>query len=75
MTDLSMQQKQVDKIMEEYKDIFSSPIGEPLYCQVKHPIDLTPDAPQPNGPVYHRSLLENEEIKHRIQEMLHKGHI
>jgi hypothetical protein len=74
-TDLSMQQKQVDKVMEEYKDIFSSPTGVPLHCQVKHSIDLTPDAPLPNGPVYHHSLLENEEIKHQIQELLQKGHI
>jgi hypothetical protein len=61
--DLSTQQKQVDKVMEEYSDIFSSPIGVPLHCQVKHPIDLTPGASLPNGPVYHHSLLENEDIK------------
>jgi hypothetical protein len=45
VTDLSTQQKQVDKVVEEYSDIFSSPTGVPLHCQVKHPIDLTPDAP------------------------------
>jgi hypothetical protein len=61
--DLSTQQKQVDKYVEQYSDIFSSPIGVPLHCQVKHPINLTPGAPLPNGPVYRRSLLENEEIK------------
>jgi len=72
--DLSTQQKQVDKVIEEYLDIFSSPIRVPLHCQVKHPIDLTPDAPLPNGPVYRCSLLENEEIKRQIQELL-KGHI
>jgi hypothetical protein len=49
--------------MEEYSDIFSSPTKVPLQCQVKHPIDMTPDAPLPNGPVYRLSLLENEEIK------------
>jgi hypothetical protein len=49
--------------MEEYLDIFSSPAGVSLHFQVKHPIDLTPDAPLPNGPVYRCSLLENEEIK------------
>jgi len=75
MTDLSTQQKQVDKVVEGYSDIFSSPTGVPLHCQVKHPIDLTPGAPLPNGPVYRRSLLENEEIKRQIQELLHKGHI
>jgi hypothetical protein len=67
--------KQVDKVMEEYKDIFSSPTRVPLHCQVKHSIDLTPSALLPNGPVYHCSLSENEEIKHQIQELLEKGHI
>jgi hypothetical protein len=68
MADLSTQQKQVDKVVEEYSYIFSSPIGVPLHCQVKHPIDLTPGAPLPNGPVYHCSLLDNEEIKQQIQK-------
>jgi hypothetical protein len=74
-TSLSTQQKQVDKVVEEYLDIFSSPTRVPLHYQVKHPIDLTPDTPLPNGSVYRRSLLENEEIKRQIQELLHKGHI
>jgi hypothetical protein len=63
MADLSTQQKQVYKVVEEYLDIFSSPTRLPLHYQVKHPIDLTLEAPLPNGPVYHRSMLENEEIK------------
>jgi hypothetical protein len=62
VADLSTQQKQVDKVMEEYSDIFSSPTRVPLHFQVEHPID-------------HLSLLENEEIKRQIQELLHKGHI
>jgi hypothetical protein len=62
-TNLSTQQKQVDKVVEEYLDILSSPTGVPLHSQVKNPIDMTPDTPLPNGPVYHCSMLENEEIK------------
>ena len=31
-TNLSTQQKQVDKVVEEYSDIFSSPKGVPLHC-------------------------------------------
>jgi hypothetical protein len=62
VADLSTQHKQVDKVVEEYSDIFSSPTQVPLHCQVKHPIDLTPGVPLPNGTVYHLSLLENEEI-------------
>jgi hypothetical protein len=61
--------------VEEYSYIFSSPIGVPLHYQVKQPIDMTPGAPLPNGPVYRHSLIENEEIKRQIQELLHKGHI
>jgi hypothetical protein len=63
LADLSTQQKQVDKVVEEYSDIFSSPTGVPQHYQVKNPIDLTHDTPLPNGTVYYRSPLENEEIK------------
>jgi hypothetical protein len=35
----------------------------------------TPGAPLPNGPIYRRSVLENDEIKRQIQELLQKGHI
>jgi hypothetical protein len=65
----------VEEIMEEYKDIFSSPTGVPTHCQVKHPIDLTPGAPLHNGTIYYCSLLENDEIRRQIQELLQKGHI
>jgi hypothetical protein len=72
---LYLQQNQVDGIVEEYRDNFSSPTGVPTHCQVKHPIDLTPCAPLPHGPVYHHSLMENDEIRHQIKELLQKGHI
>jgi hypothetical protein len=61
--------------MEEYRDIFSSPTRVSTHCQVKHPIDLTVGAPLPNGPVYHRSLMENDKIKCHIQDLLQKGNI
>ena len=60
---LSMQQNQVDKIMEEYRNIFSAPTWVSGHSQAKNSIDLTPGAPIPNGPFYHPSLMENEEIK------------
>ena len=65
----------MDKVVEEYEDIFTSPAGVPLHCQVKHPIDLTPGALLPNGPIYRRFVLENDEIKRQIHELLQKGHI
>ena len=71
----SLRQKQMDKVVEEYGDIFTSPTRVPLHCQVKHPIVLTPGALLLNGPIYRHSVLENNEIKRKIQEMLQKGHI
>jgi hypothetical protein len=61
--------------MEEYIYILSSPTKVPMHFQVKHPIDLTLGALMPNGPVYHRSLMENDEIKRQIQKILQKGNI
>ena len=61
--------------MEEYEDIFTSPAGVPLHFQVKHPIDMTPSASLPNGLIYQRSIMENDQIKRRIQELLQKGQI
>jgi hypothetical protein len=71
----SFQQKQVDEIVKEYRDILSSPTGVPTHYQVKHPIDLTLSASLPNERVYHHSLMENDEIKCQIQELLQKVHI
>jgi len=53
----------MEKVVEEYEDIFTSPAGVPLHYQVKHSIDLTPGTPLPNGPIYRHSVLENNEIK------------
>jgi hypothetical protein len=49
---LSTQQKSMDNIVEEYRDIFTSTTRVPLYFQVKHSIDVILDAPLPNGPIY-----------------------
>ena len=70
-----IRQQKTDKVVEEYGDIFTSSIGVPLHCQIKHPIDLTPGASLPNGPIYRRSVMEHDEIKRKIQEMLQKGHM
>ena len=43
----------MEKFMEEYEDIFSSPRKVPLHCQVKHSIDLTPGAPPPDVAIPH----------------------
>jgi hypothetical protein len=61
--------------VEEYRDIFSSPTRVSPHYQFKHLIDLTLSEPMPNGPVYRHSLMENDEIKRQIQELIQKGNI
>eukprot|EP00253_Pinus_taeda_P022263 PITA_22263 len=53
----------MDKVVEEYEDICTFPAGVPLHYRVKHSIDMTPSVSLPNGPIYRRSVLENNEIK------------
>eukprot|EP00253_Pinus_taeda_P034109 PITA_34109 len=65
----------MEKVVEEYRNIFTSPIAVAMHCQVKHSIDLTPGGLLNSGPIYRCSVLENDEIKRHIQELLQKGHI
>eukprot|EP00253_Pinus_taeda_P036478 PITA_36478 len=39
----SAREQQMEKVVEEYEDIFTSFVGVPLHYQVKHFVDLTPD--------------------------------
>ena len=59
----SARQLSMDKDMEEYDDIFTSPTGDPLHYQAKHSIDMTLDVALPNQPIYRHSFLKNDEIK------------
>jgi hypothetical protein len=72
---LYAQQQQMDEIVEDYKDIFNSPIGVHVHYHVKYFIDMTPGGPLPNDPIYKHSVMENEEIKCKIRELILKGHI
>jgi putative transposase len=65
----------VDKIVEEHKDICSSPTRVSMHYQLNHSIGLTHGAPLPNIPMYKIYFMENEEIKHQTQELIMKGHI
>ena len=60
--------------MEEYKEIFTSPVGVPLHYQVKHSIDLTPGAPLPNGPIYRHSVMENDNQEVDLRASAERSH-
>ncbi len=69
----STQQQQMDKVVEEYRDIFASPIGVPLHCQVNHSIDLTLSMPFPNGSIYQRFFWRTMRSRGKFRNYHRKG--
>ena len=61
------------KIILAYDDLFQEPKGLPPKREIQHEIQLHPDAPLPNIGMYHLSILQNEEIRKQIQELVEKG--
>ena len=72
---ISRQKQEIDNILEEYQNIFQAPDGVPMHCQVKHSIKLVLGSLLSNTSIYRRSILENEEIRRKIQDLIDKGHI
>eukprot|EP01018_Ginkgo_biloba_P030049 Gb_09770 [translate_table: standard] len=50
-------------------------MGLPPERAIAHGIDLEPGASLPNSGLYHRSVMENEEIRRQISDLLEMGHI
>lgn len=67
--------RQVKHILIEFEYIFISSNGFPLERSISHGIDLESGASLPNSRLYHRSMMENEEIKRKNEELLQKGYI
>jgi hypothetical protein len=61
------------KIISNYDEVFQEPQGLPPRREIQHEIQLQQDAPLPNIGMYRLSVLENEEIKKQVQELLEKG--
>ena len=67
--------RQVQHILRQYKDVFRSPVGLPPERAIAHGIDLEPGASLTNSGFYRRSMMENEEIRRQISELMEMGHI
>ena len=61
--------------MIEFEEVFRSPMGLPLERVIAHGINLEPGDSLANSGLYHRSMMENEDIKRQISELLKMGHI
>ena len=63
------------KVIFYYDEIFQEPQGLPPKREVKHEIQLLQDAPLPNLSLYKLLVIENEEVKKQVQELMEKGFI
>ncbi|KAM1507546.1 hypothetical protein TB2_016612 [Malus domestica] len=64
---------EIEKLQENFKDLFQDVQGLPPQRAVEHEIHLVGDSPLPNLGLYRTSLTESEEIKKQIQELLEQG--
>ncbi|XP_059067200.1 uncharacterized protein LOC131858147 [Cryptomeria japonica] len=61
------------KIVSTYDDLFQEPKGLAPKREIQHEIHLQQDVPLPNIGMYRLSVLQNEEIKKQVQELVEKG--
>jgi len=55
--------RQVKHLLHQFEDVFRSPVGLPPERVIAHGIELELGASLPNSGLYHRLVMENEEIK------------
>ena len=61
------------EIISEYDYLFQYPKGLPPKREIQHEIQLQQDVPLPNIAMYRMSVMQNEEIKKQVQELIEKG--
>lgn len=61
------------KVVSAYDDFLQEPKGLPPKREIQHEIQLQPKVPLPNIGMYHLLVLQNEEIKKQVQELVEKG--
>ena len=72
--DLSKEEREEAKaILERYKELFQEPKGLPPSREIEHQIDLVDGEPLPNLSLYRHSLVETEEIKKQVEDLLGQG--
>jgi hypothetical protein len=69
--DPSWKDEMID-VISNYDEVFQEPKGFPPKREIRHEIQLHQDVPLPNIGMYMIYLLENEEIKKQVQELLER---
>ena len=62
-----------EELLQEYKGVFKEPKGIPSKRDVEHEIQLFPDSPLPNIGMYRQYVVEVNEVKKKLQQLLEQG--
>lgn len=63
----------MEELLQAFYTILQVPVGLPLRREMEHEIQLIPYSPLPNSDLYRPSVLESDEVKRQIQELLDQG--
>jgi hypothetical protein len=64
------QRQQLQQLIEAYKEVFQEPQGLPPKREVEHEIQLLLESPLPNIGLYRKSIIEADEVKKQLQQLL-----
>ena len=59
-------------MVDSFQNLFKEPKNLPPKREIQHEIQLMSDVPFPNTGMYRLSVIDNEEIKKKIQELVEK---
>jgi hypothetical protein len=67
------QKHQLEELLQAYRGVFQEPKGLPPKREVEHEIQLLLDSPLLNIGFYRQSILEANEVKKQLQQLLEQG--
>jgi len=63
----------LEDLLQAYGGVFQEPKGTPPKREVEHEIQLLPESPLSNIGLYRESVLEADEVKKQLQQLLEQG--
>ena len=67
--------QRMEKVADEFPDVFEEPAGQPPVRDIEHGIELEPGEKTPFRPLIRMSPLELEECKRQLADFLAKQHV
>jgi len=70
-----MTPKEMAPLLQEFSDIFETPMGLPPSRHIDHSINIIPGSALPNAPTYRLAPQEATKMERQLKELIDSGHI